>query len=127
MATDLEEQKKLLLPILQVRYAKPDDVRASPLSMRVLMHHVTALSSCMPAQRAEEIQAVEPRMAYYCRLYAIKKVRQSYQYMRRAAHASVLAGGGPGVRRMMWMCCCPANPCAHRDWRFPIPRKKSRA
>eukprot|EP00878_Enallax_costatus_P002726 GHUV01002915.1.p1 GENE.GHUV01002915.1~~GHUV01002915.1.p1 ORF type:complete len:286 (+),score=107.16 GHUV01002915.1:222-1079(+) len=40
MAADLEEQKKLLLPILQ---------------------------------RAEEIQPVEPRMAYYCRLYAIKK------------------------------------------------------
>jgi hypothetical protein len=29
------------------------------------------------AQRAEEIQAVEPRMAYYCRLYAIKRVSSS--------------------------------------------------
>ncbi|KAF6254768.1 Vta1 like-domain-containing protein [Scenedesmus sp. NREL 46B-D3] len=40
MTSDLEEQKKVLLPILQ---------------------------------RAEEIQALEPRMAYYCRLYAIKR------------------------------------------------------
>jgi len=28
----------------------------------------------MHLQRAEEIQAVEPRVSYYCRLYAIKKV-----------------------------------------------------
>lgn len=40
MASDLEEQKKVLLPILQ---------------------------------RATEIEAMEPRVAYYCRLYALKR------------------------------------------------------
>lgn len=36
------------------------------------------------SQRSEEIQAVEPKMAYYCRLYAIKKVCSS-----RAMHSRV--------------------------------------
>lgn len=47
-------------------------------------------------QRAEEIQSVEPRMAYYCRLYAIKRVSSSGQ--QQAAFTCMhLPGPPPGA------------------------------
>jgi hypothetical protein len=63
MSTDIEEQKKLLLPLLQVRkthcFQVPQQIHLTP---------------CVLEQRAEEIQAVQPKVAYYCRLYALEQV-----------------------------------------------------
>ena len=65
MATT-DEQKKAILPFLQVRHADTDT--ATGLPSRLLdSHHCTL-------QRADEIGKVEPKVAYYCRLYAIQQV-----------------------------------------------------
>lgn len=105
MAT-LEEQKKLLVPFLQVCCLPPLGARycaaaASPGSVAVASLHaavgaavapsktscpsttsllisppssVSATSPAVP-QRAQEIERAEPKVAYYCRMYALEQVR----------------------------------------------------
>ena len=65
MATT-DEQKKAILPFLQVRQA--DVLGSSGSRCCVQVTHWCVL------QRADEIGKVEPKVAYYCRLYAIQQV-----------------------------------------------------
>jgi hypothetical protein len=52
------------------------------------------------AQRAEEMQAVEPKVAYYCRLWAVDQVRHADEArarLRADKGARPAAGGAPHV------------------------------
>ncbi len=65
MATT-DEQKKAILPFLQVRHVKVSGPLGSLCNMK--------LTYGCAMQRADEIGKVEPKVAYYCRLYAIQQV-----------------------------------------------------
>jgi hypothetical protein len=70
MASDIEEQKKVLLPILQVgQLALCHSLLCPPPTA-----HCLTLCLFARQQRATEIESMEPRVAYYCRLYALKRV-----------------------------------------------------
>ena len=67
-----EEQKKAILPFLQV-------------CKHLCFHQVTPMKSLVccnvlpdlrpTLQRADEVNKVDPKVAYYCRMYAIEQVR----------------------------------------------------
>lgn len=76
MASDLEEQKKVLLPILQVHCLLLPGWCPVATGTCIADCVSCPLAACAPwQQRATEIEAMEPRVAYYCRLYALKRVR----------------------------------------------------
>ena len=103
MADTTEEQKKAVLPFLQVNSESAerererinvikldDDGRAEkrkldldlPLQKKKLTlsspptpHSSLSLFFFSTHQRAEEIEKVEPKIAYYCRMYAVEQVR----------------------------------------------------
>ena len=60
---DAKEQKKLLLPYIQAR------LQGSYCQSLELL----AADSWSP-QRAEEVEKVDKKIAYYCRLYAVTQV-----------------------------------------------------
>lgn len=77
---DLEAQKKLVLPYLQVRRRCQQRTRSATraprdaAASRACPHRVHARPPPVAWQRAEEIQAVDLRVAYYCRLWAVDQV-----------------------------------------------------
>jgi hypothetical protein len=65
----LEEQKKLLLPFLQASALQSAHIaRPKQADQRPALPCTTLL------QRADEVQKAEPKIAYYCRLYAVEQV-----------------------------------------------------
>ena len=73
-----EQQKRVILPFLQVGHDRSSlfsschrDARSSS---GLWAPHGAWASLCI-AQRAEEIEKVERKVAYYCRLYAVDQVR----------------------------------------------------
>ena len=66
MAMDAREQKKFLLPFIQVRPQHAD----APLTA------AAATGGAEPGwpQRAEEVEKVDKKIAYYCRLHAVTQV-----------------------------------------------------
>ena len=95
---DLEEQKKLVIPFLQVRRSlgasEPWNLGASCTSVENLLKAVCVL------QRAQEIQKVDPRVAYYCRMYALEEVRLT---------ATVVYAGDTDSRAFLHRCSCKAK------------------
>ena len=64
--TTLEEQRKTLLPILKVK--------ALSLVVQLAKSQSSAPQQGVHLQRADEVQQQEPKVAYYCRLYAVHQV-----------------------------------------------------
>ncbi len=93
----LEDQKKLVLPFMQVPARRSGRLCSSASRIRSQPAAAAACdsvpprcwpsltcawrarsggdSSCDAAQRAQEVEKVDPKVAYYCRLYAIEQVR----------------------------------------------------
>jgi hypothetical protein len=70
MADTTEEQKKAILPFLQVRARAGRPRRAAPIPAPASRNRFFSRTL---HQRAEEIERVEPRVAYYCRMYAVEQ------------------------------------------------------
>ena len=67
-----EEQKKAILPFLQVDVYLLSPLR-DPMLLTTLPFHFDTF--CPTLQRADEVNKVDPKVAYYCRMYAIEQVR----------------------------------------------------
>lgn len=72
MADTTEEQKKAVVPFLQVRQWPARHDHAPPRS-GLLPSHPRLQNPSTHTQRAQEIERVEPKIAYYCRMYAVEQ------------------------------------------------------
>ena len=75
MAGNVAEQKKLILPFLQacpclLLFDAAVDARTQ--SLKHILHNL--ICELRVTQRADEVAPVEPKIAYYCRLYAVEQV-----------------------------------------------------
>ena len=66
-----EEQKKAILPFLQVS-VRASSIRVAPRESLLSLPHPDHLPPSL--QRADEVNKVDPKVAYYCRMYAIEQV-----------------------------------------------------
>ena len=70
--TSEEDQKKAILPFLQVSLC------AANLQGVISCCDAASDTSEWREQRADEIEKVEPKMAYYCRMYAVDTASPSH-------------------------------------------------
>lgn len=91
---DLAEQKKAVLPYLQVRGrgGSREGGRARAVIIVSFLSRkkkssrhaaTTKTKHATHAQRAEEVASVDPKVAYYCRMWAVDQVRSFDGLSRR--------------------------------------------
>jgi hypothetical protein len=103
---DLAEQKKAILPYLQVRFRACGElvvcvrVQADAFLLCILLPTPPRALPSTPTttQRAEEVASVDPKVAYYCRMWAVDQVSGVCRTWREAPAScparSALCGGG---------------------------------